>query len=65
MKCWACQSKMLCSDSRPLYEGRQRYRRYVCPNCGEQTRTLEKILSLDEYFKLPDLWPKRKKRTGV
>ena len=50
MKCWACKSKMKCVESRPLYEGRQRVRRYACSNCGEITYTLERIITIDEYY---------------
>ena len=45
MKCWACRTVMHCRDSRPLYEGRQRWRRYICPKCGENTYTIEKIIT--------------------
>lgn len=49
MKCWACKTKMRCVESEPFYEGRQRIRRYACPKCGENTHTLERIITIDEY----------------
>lgn len=67
MKCWACQTKMICGDSRPLYEGRQRYRRYDCPKCGESTCTLEKIITLEERANLPlrAYWRDAKRHDGT
>lgn len=53
MKCWACQTKMGIVDSRMLYEGRQRKRKYRCPKCGEQTYTLEKIITPDDWHVKP------------
>ncbi len=49
MKCWACKTKMQCVESEPMFEGRQRLRRYKCPKCGEKTHTLERIITIDEY----------------
>lgn len=55
MKCWACKAKMICGDSRSATEGRIRRRRYDCPNCGEKTYTIERIVSFDE-------WEERRRR---
>ncbi len=40
---------MQCVESEPMFEGRQRLRRYKCPKCGEKTHTLERIITIDEY----------------
>jgi len=52
LNCWACSSRMICQDSRDVGNLRERKRRYVCPKCGENTYTLEKIISHDEYERL-------------
>ena len=62
MNCWACKTKMICGESRPLYEGRQRFRRYDCPKCGEHTYTMEKIISVYEYLEIKDYWKKSKRK---
>ena len=62
MNCWACKTKMICTESRPLYEGRQRFRRYCCQKCGEQTYTMEKIISVYEYQEIKDYWKNRKRK---
>lgn len=44
MLCWVCNTKMLCKDSRPLGEGHEWKRKYVCPKCGESTFTVETMV---------------------
>lgn len=52
MKCWACQGKMICKDSRPLFGGKQRGRRYHCQACGEDVYTVETIVRPEELWQL-------------
>ena len=52
MICWACQTKMICVDSRPRPGSKDRKRRYKCPKCGEVTHTIEKILAWQEVEKM-------------
>lgn len=51
MRCWACQGKMRCEESRESEGGKARRRRYGCTVCGEKTYTVERIVPREEWLK--------------
>ena len=52
MYCWACNGKMMCKNSRPLNEGLEWKRKYVCPRCGAVAYTVETIVQKEGHSRM-------------